>query len=341
MSYSDFYMSLPLDLSGSRTKNRFRVELLWGISKLIDAHKMYEDFTVVFDFKCDIELHYQNGLDFYQIKTKNKGNYSHKTLTSCLKTSNSVLGKLYALYSPDQKIKLAIVCNKPLKIGKEEDIRPEICIGELKTEIVDDIVEKLKEELSLTEVNLENTFYICDGMDLLNPQHAILGKLVESFQEIKNEEPNNPNALYRLVSETAQKKASYEMEITDYRDVLSKKGISKSDFDKMLESHRKKSVTGIEQTKDFIKTLLPKERRIYNKALTDLLENDHSHDLNILKVSIFQFIESNEDELTNETILINVLSPVFDEEFPVEYSREMKNVFYLRQFYIYVEGGEV
>lgn len=340
MEYTNFYMNLPLDLAGSRTKNRFRVELLWGISKIIDAHKMYEDYTVVFDFKCDIELHYQNGLDFYQIKTKNKGNYSHKTLTSVQKTNNSVLGKLYALYSPDQKIKLAIVCNKPLKIGKKEDIRQEICIGELKTEIVDEIVVKLKKELSQTEVNLENTFYICDGMDLLNPQHAILGKLVESFQEIKNEEPNNPNALYRLVSETAQKKASYEMEITDYRDVLSLKGISKSEFDKMLESHREKSITGIEQTKDFIKTFPIKERRTYNKALTDLLENDHSHDLNVLRASIFEFIESNEDRLTNEEAVIEALSPVFDKEFPVEYSKIMKKVFYLIVFYIYVEGGE-
>lgn len=177
-------------------------------------------------------------------------------------------------------------------------------------------------------------------MDLLNPQHAILGKLVESFQEIKNEEPNNPNALYRLVSETAQKKASYEMEITDYRDVLSLKGISKSEFDKMLESHREKSITGIEQTKDFIKTFPIKERRTYNKALTDLLENDHSHDLNVLRASIFEFIESNEDRLTNEEAVIEALSPVFDKEFPVEYSKIMKKVFYLIIFYIYVEGGE-
>lgn len=43
-------------------------------------------------------------------------------------------------------------------------------------------------------------------MDLTNPHYALLGKLIEAFQEIKNEEPNNPNALFRLVSDTAQKK---------------------------------------------------------------------------------------------------------------------------------------
>lgn len=287
MSYSDYYMGLPLDLAGSRTKNRFRVELLWGISKLIDAHKKYDDYTVVFDFKCDIELHYENGLDFYQVKTKNSGNHSHKSLTSRRRNGNSILGKLYALYTPNEKIKLAVVCNKHFKMDGNEDLRSEICLGELKQVQLDNIHMKLKEELTIEQVDLENVFYICDGMDLKNPQHALLGKLIESFQEIKDEEPNNPNALYRLVSETAHQRGSYEMEITDYSDVLRLKGISKVEFDKMLESHSKKSITGIESTKDYIKSLSPKERREYNKALTDLLENDHSHELNVLKASVF------------------------------------------------------
>ena len=63
-------MNLPKDLSGSISKNRFRLELLWGISKIIDAHKEEDDYTVIFDFKCDIELHRQDEMCFYQIKTK-------------------------------------------------------------------------------------------------------------------------------------------------------------------------------------------------------------------------------------------------------------------------------
>lgn len=340
MSYLDHYMKLPLDLAGSRTKNRFRVELLWGINKLIDAYKKYDDYTVVFDFKCDIELHYQNGLDFYQIKTKSRGNHSYKSLTSHKNNSNSILGKLYALYSPNKKIKLAIVCNKHFKIGAKEELRSELCFGELKQEILEDIQRRLKEELNIDDVNLDNVFYICDGIDLKNPQHALMGKLIASFEEIKNEEPNNPNALYRLVSETAQQRATYEMEISDYSDVLKLKGISKSEFNKMLESHRKKSITGIESTKEYIKTLQPKERREYNKSLTDLLENDHNHELNVLKVSVFEYIKSNENQIVDEESLIRTLNPIFDCEFPPEYSQASRNVFYLRMFYVYVEGGE-
>lgn len=69
MNKQEYYMNLPKDLSGSISKNRFRLELLWGISKIIDAHKEEDDYTVIFDFKCDIELHRQDEMCFYQIKT--------------------------------------------------------------------------------------------------------------------------------------------------------------------------------------------------------------------------------------------------------------------------------
>lgn len=207
--------------------------------------------------------------------------------------------------------------------------------------VIDFIQDKLKEELNLSDVVLDNVFYICEGIDLINPHYALIGKLIESFQEIKNEEPNNPNALYRLVSETAQKKASYEMAITNYNDVLELKGISKDEFNKMLESHRKKSITGIEQAKNYIKTLYPTERRMYNQALTNLLEIDHSYDLNVLKASVFEYIKGNIDKIKSEGELFCVLSPIFDGKFPMEYTQIMKNVFYLLVFYIYTDGGDI
>ena len=131
------------------------------------------------------------------------------------------------------------------------------------------------------------------------------------------------------------------MAITNYNDVLELKGISKDEFNKMLESHRKKSITGIEQAKNYIKTLYPAERRIYNQALTNLLEIDHSYDLNVLKASVFEYIEENIDKIKNEDELFCFLSPIFDGEFPMEYTKIMKNVFYLLVFYIYIEGDDI
>ena len=50
------------------SKNRFRQELCWGISKMFDLFDK-EDFCVVFDYKCDIEIHFNDSVEFYQIKT--------------------------------------------------------------------------------------------------------------------------------------------------------------------------------------------------------------------------------------------------------------------------------
>lgn len=66
----DIYMAKTPDMSGSIAKNRFRMELLWGIEKLLDClDRGIEDFAVVFDYCCDIELHLDDSYEFYQVKT--------------------------------------------------------------------------------------------------------------------------------------------------------------------------------------------------------------------------------------------------------------------------------
>ena len=70
MDKEKYYMNLPKDLSGSIAKNRFRLELLWGISKIIDEHKANNEYTIIFDFKCDIELHKEMNWIFTKLRRK-------------------------------------------------------------------------------------------------------------------------------------------------------------------------------------------------------------------------------------------------------------------------------
>lgn len=118
---------------------------------------------VIFDFKCDIELHKEDGLCFYQIKTKKSDNFNEKNL--CKRNNgeqNSILDKLYALYSLGQNIKLAIACNKQLKIKKQEIDFSKQCFGELEESIVGDVERSLCVELGLNSIDLDNVFYIFD-----------------------------------------------------------------------------------------------------------------------------------------------------------------------------------
>lgn len=77
-----------------------------------------------------------------------------------------------------------------------------------------------------------------------HPEDAIIGKLISSFEEIKGEEPQNPNALYRLVMDTVKEKESYEFNLYSYDELKNKKGITRNYFDKMLDSHKKELKNG-------------------------------------------------------------------------------------------------
>lgn len=291
MNQEEYYMLLPKDLSGSITKNRFRMELLWGVSKIIDIHKGNEDYSVIFDFKCDIELHKEQELFFYQIKTKKSGNFNENNLCKINKNDkNSILGKLYALYSPNYNIKLAIVCNKPLKIRKKDIDFHQKCFGEIDKDVIDEIKSKLCTELNLNSINIDNVFYIFDEMDFQHPEDAIKGKLISSFEEIKGEEPQNPNALYRLVMDTVKEKASYEFDLYSYDELKNKKGITRNDFDKMLDSHKKESKNGVSETQNFINNLPLAKQRKYNIALSDLLQIQNTERFRLLKLQIFNYI---------------------------------------------------
>lgn len=342
MSLEEYYMALPKDLSGSITKNRFRLELLWGVSKIIDAHKEREDYSVIFDFKCDIELQKEQEMFFYQIKTRKSGNFNENNLCKINnKENNSILGKLYALYSPNQNIKLAIVCNKPLKIRTKDIDFHEKCFGEIDKDAIDEIKNKLRIELNIDSVNVDNVFYIFDEMDFQHPEDAIKGKLISSFEEIKNEEPQNPNALYRLVMDTVKQKAAYELDVKDYEEVKKKKGITRTEFDRMLDSHKKESKNGINETQNFINTLSLKRQRKYNIALSDLLEIQNTESLRLIRVQIFNYIRENEDSFIDEEDYLNKISRVFNNDFNIEITNDMKDVQYLIVYFIYATGGEI
>ena len=87
--------------------------------------------------------------------------------------------------------------------------------------------------------------------------------------------------------------------------------------------------------------LPPGERRLYNQALTSLLDIDHSHDLIKLKKSIFIYVEEHINMIKNEDEVLRLLSNFFDNEFSLEFTKIMKNILYLIVFYIYTEGGDI
>ncbi|EFO70835.1 hypothetical protein HMPREF9211_1517 [Lactobacillus iners LactinV 01V1-a] len=231
------------------------------------------------------------------------------------------------------------MCNKQLKINNKEIDFPEQCFGDLDQDVLDDVRKKLCTELNLETVCLDNVFYIFDNMDLLNPEDSIRGKLVKSFVDIKGEEPQNPNALYRLVVDSVKEKASYEFDSGTYEDVVKNKGITRSEFDKMLNAHKKESKNGVNETQEYINNLSFAKRRRYNTALGNILEMQQSESLRLIKIKIYNYIVEHEDSLDDIESYLKEISKLFDDDFDVEFTDDMKSVQYIMIYYMYASGG--
>lgn len=194
-------------------------------------------------------------------------------------------------------------------------------------------------ELKLDTVCLDTVFYIFDNMDLLNPEDSIRGKLVKSFVDIKGEEPQNPNALYRLVVDSVREKASYEFDSGTYEDVVKNKGITRSEFDKMLNAHKKESKNGINETQEYINSLSFAKRRRYNTAFGNIIEMQQSESLRLIKIKIYNYIAEHEDSLDDIESYLEEISKLFDDDFDVEFTDDMKSVQYIIIYYMYASGG--
>lgn len=341
MTNEEYYMTLPHDMSGSMSKNRFRIELLWGISKMLDVYEK-GDFTMVFDCACDIELHVTDGFEFYQIKTHSGSrSYTCKKLTT-IKGEGSILGKLYVLKKAtgNKALKLAIVSNSPLSDDGALCMGLEKCFSELSETEKGKITSALQSELKLDNVDLNNVFFIHTDMNLADPKNEIMGKLVVTFQKIKNCEPTNPNALYRLIYDAVVDKACYEYSDAEYESIMEHKGLTKAEFDKMLDAHSTSAKTGIQQTEEYIDKLSSiREKRAYKKALPNIMNAmAQSRPLKQLEKRIGAFLISNEEELTGMEKGVDLLTHSFHDTFPIEFDNAEKTVFYIIVICRFTEG---
>lgn len=260
MGIIEHYMNLPFDLSGSRAKNRFRNELLWGLKKMLELYQQDDDFTMVFDYSCDIEVHKEETLEFYQLKTQiSATSYTVDKLLKLNKSGESIFGKLYVLKydkenNENHDIKLAVVCNAPLNDGKKIYSNTEIVdLSSIDTNAVNKIKKKTRSELNLlTEIKLHNTSYEKTSMDLIYPDKTLIGELVLFYQYMFKSEPKKVHALFNLLKDEIERKASYELMEEEYDKILEKKGINKSYIGYFLNSYKDTAEVALEKAKKFI-----------------------------------------------------------------------------------------
>jgi hypothetical protein len=329
------YNSIPHDLSGATSKNRFRLEMLWGISKMFDVYDQ-PDFCVVFDYKCDIEIHFNDSLEFYQVKThKVQSPYKFTVISKPDEsTGKSIIGKLYLLkHISCEKVstKVALVSNAFLRIDKKtySDVDT-LRFSDLDPETQKKICDALRVELQQDEIDISNVHYIYTSMNLLNPENDIKGKITGCFESIKRCEPVKPNALYRLIRDTVDAKACYELKSDDYDELIANKGITKAQLDEMLNQYVDNTDNGVKQTQDYIEgKYATKERKRLKNALVRILEATvKSNEIRNKEREISLYIDANEDNLPEDfEAIIDILIRHFGNSFSIEYTRDQIYVF--------------
>lgn len=335
MPKSNYYMNLPYDLAGSIAKNRFRIELLWGLKKILDLHRKDKDYTVIFDYCCDIEVHLDNNFEFYQIKSQNNnGTYTINKLIKPDKTGKSVFGKLYILKYNDKKIEnddivVAVVSNAPLNDEFKTYTDCEcVSIDSICKKSIEKIKKNIKCELNLNQdINILNTFFIRTDMDLTYPNKTLIGELVVFVDEVFNKDVEKVSSLYRVLNSIIIDKACYEKKLLTYEDVLDKKGINRTSFKKILEQYIDKTDIAVQKAKILIdKLYLDKffKRLTMNKALNivfiELLSNKS---MKQMELKIASYINNNSDKLPDEdrSIIKNIYEIMIDNK-PIEMSNE-------------------
>ncbi|MDN4011998.1 dsDNA nuclease domain-containing protein [Chryseobacterium gambrini] len=241
-----FKIVKPRENSGSMASNRFDFQKNWAICKLIELLSNGDsDFLLAFEYHEDIILLDSSSnpsqIDFFQIKTKNKGAY---TLNEILKRkklktedSGSILGKLFINRTNfnDETNSLNIVSNtsfKPSGISSGT-----FCCNQLNDNEKKEIEKSLESELGIRwlEEFLDIIFFHTSDLTV-NHHNEItkdkLNKLIEN--NYSSDVKFNPSLAYRTIFDEVNRRNNIEKDINSFEELIKYKAISREDFEKML-----------------------------------------------------------------------------------------------------------
>lgn len=237
MALTSTYSLIPKDPAGSIAKNRFRQELFWGISKIYDLFiESDDDFFVIFDCACDIEVGKQSRFHFYQLKTRDTG--SKFTINQLIKqdkkTTQSILTKLFLLRINDDIESINVISNVGLSTTDSiVSSKERISFNELTAEEQKHISDHLFAETK-TKPDLSYCFFERSDICIQKPEELLLGKTVKFLEKTLSQPMMNPVYLYSHLKRIVEDRASYEHSVTDLLTAIQKKGIQRSEVQEII-----------------------------------------------------------------------------------------------------------
>ncbi|MBL8597788.1 MAG: DUF4297 domain-containing protein [Devosia sp.] len=240
MSIRDTLLTVPQREDGGRTAyDRFEYQTAWGISKLLDLHIAGKNYAVGFEFQDDIisldDAHSPSKAVFYQVKTKETGDWSFAKITART-SSKGVKKSSFAGRMFDHVLRFGAVVEKLVFVSNQ--CMPEVIVvhGECEFSIAD----KKKIETFVANLVAENGafkdpdhtslfFFAFSDLNLSNYDHAILGRITDFLdQEVGSHVP--PKAFALALRQECRQRSRSLADVSSFEGLTSSKFVTRDDM---------------------------------------------------------------------------------------------------------------
>lgn len=244
------FVEKPLrETSGSRSANRFDYQKNWALCELLSLHSTKNDYLIVFDYHEDVVVFDSqmapSSVTFYQVKTKDRGNWTIGSLTKSQnnESSQSIISKLYSNYSKFLNYVdiLVFASNQGLSAQLKNGDKSFDCknikfaqLSPLDKEKVRIAAEGIDQDhcdiFGLSKITVLKT-----DLHLENHVAITKGKLVEFFERLHPESPVHISLVYKTIFDEIRRKTNYEEGCTNVEELLSRKSISHAEFERIIK----------------------------------------------------------------------------------------------------------
>lgn len=253
MKFEDQIIKLkPREESGSKTARKYIFQNDWSLFLLMRNHDKTDDYVYLFDFHEDLIVLDSNdnpkNIDFYQIKSKDSGNWTVTGLTKSDSGKLSILGKLYLnkLNFPNETRSLNFVSNarfsiKDLASKEDSTLKTQIKLSEFDDKNIKTCNDKLNIEHTPNDCSDFKHFTNLKVTKLSNIDSSThcQGELSNLIHRLNSEHTINPALAYKQISGEIQKRAkttTSDKSLSNLKDLINLKGITKIQFLEFLKS---------------------------------------------------------------------------------------------------------
>ncbi len=237
----------PRETSGSRAANRFDYQKSWALCRLLELHAAGIDYVLILDYHDDVVV-VERGetselIQFYQVKTKKRGNWTIRQLTAPKKKGasnnepSSILGKLFSNYVlfPKDTALLAVISDAgfdvPLKDGRKSTDIQTLRDPQLADEVLNEINSKVAEDCatSCSFPYSDRPTLEFHHSDVPVAEHIVFakGRVMEFVEsEFKDCSPS-ANALFRTLESEIRRRTNCEDEVNTVAGLLGRRAIDR------------------------------------------------------------------------------------------------------------------